>query len=140
EKHTLAYSRVIEESSGTHLVRIAKSGFEQEIVETIDALPHRFRDLPYRISTGPVVTFRSRDLLCGDQTKNTAPLVWMHNVRPFATRFPKKNGKPAHILVSEKSQKLLVPSERYVLLKRFTAKEERRRLVAGIFESSDSYS
>src|SRR5438309_6533633 len=64
----------------------------------------------------------------------------MHNVRPFMTRFPPRNGKPTHILVSDDSQKLLLPAKRYVLLKRFTAKEERRRLVAGIMEAKDSYS
>src|SRR5438309_8316462 len=64
----------------------------------------------------------------------------MHNVRPFVTQFPSRNGKPTHILVSDDSNRLLLPAKRYVLLKRFTAKEERRRLVAGIVESKDSYS
>jgi adenine-specific DNA-methyltransferase len=64
----------------------------------------------------------------------------MHNVRPFLTRFPPKNGKPMHILVSDDSKRLLLPAKRYVLLKRFTAKEEHRRLVAGIVETKDSYS
>src|SRR5208283_5717879 len=59
---------------------------------------------------------------------------------PFVTQFPPKNGKPMHILVSEGSNRLLLPAKRYVLLKRFTAKEERRRLVAGIVEAEDSYS
>jgi adenine-specific DNA-methyltransferase len=61
-------------------------------------------------------------------------------VRPFTTIFPSKQGKPGHILASPESASLLTPAGRYVLLKRFTAKEERRRLVAGIFEASDSYS
>ncbi|HEV7221965.1 MAG TPA: hypothetical protein VGN42_04640, partial [Pirellulales bacterium] len=79
-------------------------------------------------------------LLCKERTKNTAPLLWMHNVRPFTTRFPRNNGKPTHILVNAQSQRLLLPAKRYVLLKRFTSKEERRRLVAGIMEAEDSYS
>jgi adenine-specific DNA-methyltransferase len=45
-----------------------------------------------------------------------------------------------HILVSDESKRLLLPAKRYILLKRFTAKEERRRLVAGIVEATDSYS
>src|SRR5439155_3793012 len=70
----------------------------------------------------------------------TQPHLRMHNVRPFMTRFPPKNGKPMHILISDDSKRLRLPAKRYVLLKRFTAKEEHRRLVAGIVETKDSYS
>jgi adenine-specific DNA-methyltransferase len=139
-RHVLPYTRVIEDSSGDHLVRVTTSGFEQQIVEVVDGLPQRFRELPFKISTGPVVTFRSREFLRSERSDETAPLLWMHNVRPFVTRFPPKNGKPMHILVSNESKRLLLPAKRYVLLKRFTAKEERRRLVAGIVETKDSYS
>ncbi len=138
-RHVVPYTRVIEDSSGDHLVRVATNRLEQEIVDAVDSLPHRFRELPFRISTGPVVTFRSRGYLRHERSNNTAPLLWMHNVRPFLARFPPKNGKPGHILVSEKSNRLLLPAKRYVLLKRFSAKEERRRLVAGIVEAKDLY-
>lgn len=140
DRHVLSYLKVIEDSTGDHLVRVATSDFEQEIVQAVDRLHHRFRELPFNISTGPVVTFRSKDFLRRVRSDNTAPLLWMHNVRPFTTRFPPKNGKPMHILVSDDSKRLLLPAKRYVLLKRFTAKEERRRLVAGIVETKDSYS
>lgn len=139
-RHVLPYTKVVEDSTGDNLIRVATSGLEQQIIEVVDSLPHRFRELPFKISTGPVVTFRSRHLMRRDRSDHTAPLLWMHNVRPFLTQFPPKNGKPTHIVVSDASKKLLLPAKRYVLLKRFTAKEERRRLVAGIVEPKDAYS
>lgn len=139
-RQVLPYSSVVEDASGDHLVRVATSSLEQKVVEAVDALPCRFRDLPFRISTGPVVTFRATEFLCIDRAQDTAPLLWMHNVRPFVMRFRPKNGKPMHIRANDGSMRLLLPAKRYVLLKRFTAKEERRRLVAGIIEPTDSYS
>ncbi|MBV9122919.1 MAG: Eco57I restriction-modification methylase domain-containing protein, partial [Planctomycetes bacterium] len=59
-RQVLPYTKVIEDSSGDHLVRVATSRLEQQIIEAVDNLPHRFRELPFKISTGPVVTFRSR--------------------------------------------------------------------------------
>jgi adenine-specific DNA-methyltransferase len=137
---TLPYAKVIEDSSGDRVVRVTSNRLQHEVVDAVDGLPQRFRELPFKVSTGPVVTFRSRDFLRRERADDTAPLLWMHNVRPFMTQFTPKNGKPMHVLVSDQSNRLLLPAKRYVLLKRFTAKEERRRLVAGIVEAKDSYS
>ncbi len=134
------YTQIIDNSRGNHIVRFASNQLDDEIVSRLDALPNRFGSLGLEVSTGPVVTFRSTQYLRKHQSQCTAPLLWMHNVRPFQTQFPAKNGKPCHIEVSEHSMRLLVPAKRYVLLKRFTAKEEKRRLVAGIMEPTDSYS
>jgi adenine-specific DNA-methyltransferase len=134
------YGSVIDDRNGDHVIRVTANRIEQQIAAVLDQLPNRFKSLDLRISTGPVVTFRSTEFLRHERTDQTAPLLWMHNIRPFATRFPPRNGKPTHILVNEASRRLLVPATRYVLLKRFTAKEEKRRLVAGIMDASDSYS
>jgi adenine-specific DNA-methyltransferase len=139
-RSSVAYGTVIDNSSGDHIVRVTTKPFENEIVKAMDSLPSRFRDHGYEISTGPVVTFRSTEFLRYERAKDTGPLLWMHNVRPFITQFHPKNGKPTHIEVSEASKKLLVHAGWYVLLKRFTAKEEKRRLVAGIMKPADSYS
>jgi adenine-specific DNA-methyltransferase len=139
-RYALPYTGVIEDSSGDHVVRIATGRLDEGIVAAMDRLPQRFRELPFKISTGPVVTFRSTEFLREQRSEDTAPLLWMHNVRPFVTQFPPKNGKPMHIRVCDESKRLLLPAKRYVLLKRFTAKEEHRRLVAGIMEAEHSYS
>jgi adenine-specific DNA-methyltransferase len=47
DRHVLPYRKVIEDSTGDHLVRVATSGFEQEIVHAVDGLPLRFRELPF---------------------------------------------------------------------------------------------
>jgi len=140
ERSLIPYSQVIDEATGSYVVRVSTSRLEHDVVAAIDSLPHRFQELGFEISTGPVVSFRATEFLREQRGSDTAPLLWMHNVRPFITQFPPKNGKPAHLVVSEESRRLLLPASRYVLLKRFTAKEEKRRLVAGIFEAGDSYS
>ncbi len=140
EHNTGAYRNVIDNSNGDHIVRVTTSHLDCEIVAAVDRLPSQFRNLGFEISTGPVVTFRSTELLRRERAVDTAPLLWMHNVRPFITQFPPKNGKQTHIEVSDASKKLLVRARWYILLKRFTAKEEKRRLVAGILKPTDSYS
>jgi adenine-specific DNA-methyltransferase len=56
----------------------------------------------------------------------------MQNVRPYQIEYPlAKLGKPQAISTNDAS--LLVPKANYVLLRRFSAKEDRRRLIAAPF-------
>jgi adenine-specific DNA-methyltransferase len=140
ERSSVPYEKIVDNSNGDHVVRVTTNRLEHDIVAAMEALPHRFHTLGFGISTGPVVTFRATQFLRHERAVDTAPLLWMHNVRPLITQFPPKSGKPSHIQVSESSKRLLIPAKTYVLLKRFTAKEEKRRLVAGIVTRGDSYS
>lgn len=137
--NTASYPTVVDNTTNDHIIRVTAND-DMTVLDAVKNLPFRFRDLPFKISTGPVVTFRSTEFLRDDRDADTAPLLWMHNVRPFVTQFPPKNGKPTHIVVTDASMKLLLPAKRYVLMKRFTAKEEKKRLVAGIFTPINSYS
>jgi adenine-specific DNA-methyltransferase len=84
------------------------------------------------------VSFRARRfLLDSANVPKAVPLILVGNVRLFETVWPiKKNGKPLAFLACEESQPLLLPSRNYVLLRRFSAKEERRRLTASCFLGS----
>jgi adenine-specific DNA-methyltransferase len=140
QRRTLSFSQVIDDPKGDCIVRVSGNDFDQQIVDAIDRLPKRFRDSGLEISTGPVVHFRATGLLLHEKldADRSAPLLWMHNVRPFVTNFAAThNGKATHIKVCEKSRSILLRARRYVLLKRFTAKEEKRRLVAGIIEPDE---
>ena len=135
ERIEVPAGEIIDNSSGDHLVRIPDGEADREIMCRVESFPLRFVDTGLRISTGPVVLFRATEYLLGSAAHAASvPLLHPHNVKPFATIWPlAKNGKPAAMKCCEGSRRLLLPTRNYVLLKRFSSKEERRRLTAGCF-------
>ena len=103
-----------------------------ELVEAMRAWPNTLHTLGLEISTGPVVPFRATRFLTHSAFgSSTVPLLWMQHVRPMRTDWPAPAAdKPQCIKVEQGSMKLLVPDATYVLLRRFSSKEEKRRLVA----------
>jgi adenine-specific DNA-methyltransferase len=82
------------------------------------------------ISTGPVVPFRATEFLAEAANGPTVPLVWMNHIRAMDVRWPNGVRKPQYIANQSRSRRLLIPNSTYVILRRFSAKEERRRLTA----------
>jgi len=131
----LPTAKILDNTSGDMVLRIPATAEESAIIDAVESWPDRFAELGLRISTGPVVLFRAEEfLLPKPDGKDTAPLIGPHNVRPFETIWPlEKRGKPTAFRVCPESLKHLVPTRNYVLLRRFSAKEERRRLTASWF-------
>ena len=94
--------------------------------------PSTLHSLGLEISTGPLVPFRATSFLRADANgPSRVPLLWMQHVRPMRTDWPSAGaGKPQWVEITEESMKLLVEDATYVLMRRFSAKEEKRRLVA----------
>ncbi len=135
----LPVTTVLDNSAGDMVLRIPVSEEDRSILEAVEAWPHRFADLGLCISTGPVVLFRARELLlAAPDSDEWAPLLEPHNIKAFQTTWPlEKRAKPTAFRVCRESLKHLVPSRNYVLLRRFSAKEERRRLTASWFLQAD---
>ena len=103
-----------------------------ELVQAVRTWPSTLHSLGLEISTGPVVPFRATSFLMPDANgPSRVPLLWMQHVRPMRTQWPSTGaGKPQWVENTEESMKLLVEDATYVLMRRFSAKEEERRLVA----------
>ncbi|PKO23325.1 MAG: methyltransferase [Chloroflexi bacterium HGW-Chloroflexi-1] len=87
----------------------------------------------FEISTGPVVPFRAADLIdkSGDVPGTHVPLLWMQNVHPMQVKWPANaRGKRQYIAITAAKRSLLVSNDHYVLLRRFSAKEQHRRVTA----------
>jgi adenine-specific DNA-methyltransferase len=83
------------------------------------------------ISTGKVVPFRATEYLLyeGDIENGAAPLIWMNSIRDSQIIWPMyKNRKPQYIKIQDETLPLLNKNGNYVLLRRFSAKEEKKRL------------
>jgi len=86
------------------------------------------------VSTGRVVDFRAREHLRKDPGGTTAPLIYPCHFQGLYIKWPKLPAKKPNAIESNSlTASLLVPSGVYVLTKRFTSKEERRRVVACIY-------
>mgnify|MGYP003081944562 FL=1 len=96
-------------------------------------------DLGLTVSTGRVVDFRSRDMLHFEPVAGAVPMVNASHLRGGVIRHPIGARKPEWFHSDPKSMaKLVVPGGAYVLIKRFSAKEEKRRIVSAVWRSEGS--
>ena len=127
------YEEVVHPDDPHRFIRIPSGEGDKEIVTLMRQLPATLADLGLAVSTGRVVDFRSRQQLA-DQPISISrfPMVYPANVKNGVILHPNDIGKVQHFSVLKtEDSKLLVPEGNYVLIKRFSVKEERRRIVAG---------
>ena len=132
-KRQLPLSDVLDVRHGDTMLRVPVADEDGEIARVVRSWAGGLHAYGLEISTGPVVPFRAGPLLSrsGIVPDTHAPLLWMQNVTPMRVEWPAgAKGKEEYIKVNEFSAPLLVPDRSYVLMRRFSAKEARRRLVA----------
>ncbi len=117
------------------LIRVPIDGHGRKISRIIGGLEHVLHDLDVEVSTGRVVAFRARKLLRAPHAVDSVPLLLPANSVNGKIAWPlERQRKPAAIASNGQSATLLVPNARYVLVKRFSSKEQRRRLSAAVLE------
>jgi len=99
---------------------------------TIAALPCTLSELGVEVSTGPIVDFRAKELLREDIESGAVPLLYSSHFTEIGVQWPKNGKKPNAILIAPELDHYLVKAETYVLVKRFSSKEERKRIVARV--------
>lgn len=135
----LPSSVVVDDSLGHAVIKVPATEEDSCITEIVETWPDRFSELGLRVSTGPVVMFRATEFLVNEHNRfGTVPLISVLNVSRFRTEWPVAQRKhPSAFRVCSDSMKLLLPVQNYVLVRRFSAKEERRRLTASCLLASD---
>lgn len=116
------------------MLRMPTTVEDLELLNRFDSLPNRLRDFGLAISTGPVVPFRATGVLRRDDTSDgkAAPLLWLQHVTADGVRWPIDGFKKPQAISVSAPDKLRVPNQTCILLRRFSAKEDARRLIAGV--------
>ncbi len=133
------YAEIIHPGDRRQFLRIPTTEDDTGIAERMVALPASVGDLGVVVSTGRVVDFRAKEYLRQDPSGDTVPLIYPGHLRSRAVVWPAADGgrKPNALQRAPDTIKLLLPNETYVLVKRFTTKEERRRVVAAVISAAD---
>ncbi len=128
---------IIDPSNDQRIVRIPETAHEARILRKAETLSTTFEGAGYFISTGRVVEHRTRVYIT-DETKapNSVLLYRLHNVTPLIATWTGNHKKDLSFILADGYEQHTTKNENFVLLKRFSLKDERRRLVSGVHIAS----
>lgn len=103
---------------------------EADTLKMLNKFGETLPSIGLRMKTGLTVDFRNRDALRDSAEENAVPLFYAQHIQDGKVVFPV--GKEHEYIVTEQSG-LRQQNTNYLFVKRFTAKEERRRLQCGVY-------
>ena len=134
----LNFAEVVHPHDAEKFIHIPSTPSHTAAKKTMDRLRSNLASLGVTVSTGRVVDFRLKSSLRQEPQKGTMPLIYPCHFDTGMVHWPKsRSRKPNAILDNDETRPWLVPSGVYLLTKRFTSKEERRRLVACLFDPNN---
>jgi tRNA1(Val) A37 N6-methylase TrmN6 len=100
-----------------------------------EAFSYKLKDLGLFVSTGPVVDFRMRDDMCEPNDVDAVPLLYSSHFVNEKLVWPKENFKKSNaVRRTPGTEKWFYPCGFYSVIRRFSSKEERRRIVANLLD------
>jgi adenine-specific DNA-methyltransferase len=134
----LPYHQLVHPRDPQRFIHLIPDELSAQVAVRAQAFSATLADLGLSISTGRVVDFRSASFLRDQPAHNTAPLIYPTHINNGGVIWPKPTSKKPNALVyGEATRDLFVPNEHYVLVKRFSSKEERRRIVAAVYDPTN---
>ena len=131
----IPFAEIVHKNDSEKFIHIPSASGHAGAKKVMDGLHATLASLGITVSTGRVVDFRLKDALRMKPEKGTVPLLYPCHFNGGTVHWPKLDArKPNAILNNDETRPWLVRSGVYLLTKRFTSKEERRRLVACIFD------
>jgi adenine-specific DNA-methyltransferase len=125
---------LIDLKSAEKIIHLPTNETDDKVIRLFKSWAGSLRQYDIQISTGPVVSFRATQYLFEKYQNGTiylAPLYQLINTAKMQFEWPvAKRNKPQYIQLCDETKRLLLPNKNYVFLRRFSAKDDKSRLVA----------
>ena len=128
---------VVYPNDSQYFIHIVPDEISVQVSDKIRQLESTLKDLDIDASTGKVVDFRIKEALRRKSDGETVPLIHPFNLLNGSIKFPIQDKKENYIEITKKSKNLLISNGNYVLVKRFSTKEEKKRIVASVWSKND---
>ena len=126
----VAYRVVVSETD--YYVYLVTNEKEVSVLERLHKFDKTLPDIGLKMKTGLIVDFRNRRILRDYAEEGAIPLFYSQHIKQGEVKFPIQK-EHEYIVTDQKG--LMQDNQNYLFVKRFTAKEEHRRLQCGVYLS-----
>jgi adenine-specific DNA-methyltransferase len=121
--------------SSQKIIHIPIGQNDERAIQVFKLWEHNLASYELNVSTGPVVDFRSLDFIREKASKHSVPLIYLHNINKMKFQWPlekrsKGKVKGEYILRTDLSIARLVENKDYILMRRFSSKDDSSKLIA----------
>ena len=133
--HEHPFDRIVFPDDRERFIHVPTS-LEKNAIE-LSGIHCSLDDLGIKVSTGPVVDFRLKEHLRDMPEPGTVPLLYPGHFTGADITWPIEGlKKPNAIERNAETEKWFYPSGFYCVVRRFSSKEERRRIIASVVDPS----
>jgi tRNA1(Val) A37 N6-methylase TrmN6 len=133
--YNLTFDKIVFPNDPQRFIHIPTS--RNSSIESSSNIRNTLSDLGIKVSTGPVVDFRLKAYLRNMPEIGTVPLLYPNHFSNGNAIWPQiECKKPNAILHNDVTGKWLYQNGFYCVVRRFSSKEEKRRIVASVVDPS----
>jgi hypothetical protein len=111
-------------------VYLVTNNNEIDVLKKLRSFKYTLPQIGLKMKTGLTVDFRNRDILRKEKEKGAIPIFYSQHIKNGIVKFPVS--REYEYVVTDK-EALKQENKNYLFVKRFTAKEEKRRLQCGVY-------
>jgi adenine-specific DNA-methyltransferase len=137
-RREVPFSAIVQPNDRERFIRIPRH--DGGAAAAGDLFSRSLAELGLEVCTGPVVDFRLKPWWSQNAEPGTVPCIYPHHFTKDGFAWPKEHKKPNSLHRCPEVDKWLMREGVYVIVRRFSAKEERRRVVAYIVTPEDTKS